>query len=243
MLLASLLVYYLLYLFPWPSFISKCNFKTRIVRKQGSVFSCCKLASLFLKSTLRKSKICVARLHLHPNVLSYHDVALRKIQNDLRKMVNDFAETNTKLSGNISRLQGQVTDLKDTESKLDAIAKKQGSSVDKLKNLVKENQRIIDEKHLLIKSDTMQAMMAIVLESDFDQSSDFSDKEVNRLVLRLKNLPAIKVNEEKLRAKLEKNRSLASVLGLLQDIDDDTIPKEEHIIVVNEDDYAAQDDV
>lgn len=83
--------------------------------------------------------------------------------------------------------------------------------------------------------------MDIVLLEDRDESWDFSDKEINRLIMRLKNLPAIKVNEEKLRAQVEKERSFYSVIGLLQDINDETIAEEDHIFVVNEEEYEPRE--
>jgi alcohol dehydrogenase YqhD (iron-dependent ADH family) len=86
-----------------------------------------------------------------------------------------------------------------------------------------------------------KAMMEIVLLEDRDESWEFSDKEINRLILRMKNLPAIKVNEDKLRAQVQKQRSFYSVIGLLQDINDETIAEEDHIFVVNEEEYELQE--
>jgi hypothetical protein len=84
-------------------------------------------------------------------------------------------------------------------------------------------------------------MMDVVLLTDRDESFEFSDKEINRLILRMKNLPAIKINEDKLRAQVEKERSFYSVIGLLQDINDETIAEEDHIFVVNEEEYEPQE--
>jgi hypothetical protein len=164
----------------------------------------------------------------------YNTVALRQVQNELRKKVNEFAVINTGLTLNINQLQSEASRLKETDEKLQKIAEKQGATVDKLKSVVKENQTIINEKMELIKADTMQAMMTVVLESDFDESHDFSDREINRLVLRMKNLPAIKVNEDLLRLKMNKHRSVLSVIDLLQDIENDDIPEEDHIFLINE---------
>lgn len=83
--------------------------------------------------------------------------------------------------------------------------------------------------------------MDIVLLEDRDESWEFSDKEINRLIMRMNNLPAIKINEDKLRAQIEKERSFYSVIGLLQDINDETIAEEDHIFVVNEEEYEAQE--
>jgi hypothetical protein len=84
-------------------------------------------------------------------------------------------------------------------------------------------------------------MMDIVLLEDRDESWEFSDKEINRLILRMKNLPAIKVNEDKLRAQVEKQRSFYSVIALLQDINDETIAEEDRIFAVVEEEYETQE--
>jgi hypothetical protein len=173
--------------------------------------------------------VCISALLAY-----YITVALRHVQNELRKKVNEFAVINTGLTMNINQLHSEASRLKETDEKLQKIAEKQGATVDKLKSVVKENQTIINEKMELIKADTMQAMMTVVLESDFDQSHDFSDREINRLVLRMKNLPAIKVNEDLLRHKMNKHRSVLSVIDLLQDIEDDDIPEGDHIFLINE---------
>lgn len=83
--------------------------------------------------------------------------------------------------------------------------------------------------------------MDIVLLEDRDESWEFSDKEINRLILRMKNLPAIKVNEDKLRAQVEKQRSFYSVIALLQDINDETIAEEDRIFAVVEEEYETQE--
>eukprot|EP00538_Stauroneis_constricta_P005186 CAMPEP_0119550798 /NCGR_PEP_ID=MMETSP1352-20130426/4241_1 /TAXON_ID=265584 /ORGANISM="Stauroneis constricta, Strain CCMP1120" /LENGTH=255 /DNA_ID=CAMNT_0007596753 /DNA_START=6 /DNA_END=773 /DNA_ORIENTATION=- len=160
--------------------------------------------------------------------------SLRQVQNQLRRSVNEFARTNLGLTNNINKLGVEATRLKDVEGKLEGIAKEQGATVKKLQEIVDENGKIIEEKKELIKADTMQAMMSAVLESDFDETGSFSDREIHRLVLRLGNLPAIEFNEKLLRAKVTANRSLHSVIDLLQDIErvDERVPDEERIFRV-----------
>lgn len=167
--------------------------------------------------------------------------ALRFVQNELRKLVNKFAVINDGLTKNVDRLSTKVSGLKEIEAKLDKIATDQGTNLNKLRTSIRVSQVIIEEKKKLLKADIMQAMMDIVLLEDRDESWDFSDKEINRLIMRLKNLPAIKVNEEKLRAQVEKERSFYSVIGLLQDINDETIAEEDHIFVVNEEEYEPRE--
>ena len=168
--------------------------------------------------------------------------ALRQVQNELRRKVNEFATINNSLSNNVTRLEGQCTRLKGTEEELAQIADEQGKTVSQLTNIVQENRKIIDEKKQLIKADAMQALMAIILESEFDESASFNDQEIRRLMLRMNNLPAVTVQEDLLKARVEKQRSLYSVIGLLNDLDhagDDSSskPAEERIFTIHEGDY------
>mmetsp|Transcript_23799 Transcript_23799/g.66479 ORF Transcript_23799/g.66479 Transcript_23799/m.66479 type:complete len:255 (-) Transcript_23799:391-1155(-) len=163
--------------------------------------------------------------------------AMRQIQNQLRLAVNDFARTNVGLTNNIDKLEGEANRLKGVEEKLEDIAAQQGKTVSKLNSIVEENRIILEEKRELVKADVMQSMMSAVIECDRDQTGDFSNKEINRLVLRLNGLPAISFNEEKLREKILANRSLHSVIELLQDIEggDDGVPEDQRIFTINED--------
>jgi len=162
---------------------------------------------------------------------------MRQIQNQLRLAVNDFARTNVGLTNNIDKLEGEANRLKGVEEKLEDIAAQQGKTVSKLNSIVEENRIILEEKRELVKADVMQSMMSAVIECDRDQTGDFSNKEINRLVLRLNGLPAISFNEEKLREKILANRSLHSVIELLQDIEggDDGVPEDQRIFTINED--------
>lgn len=56
----------------------------------------------------------------------------------------------------MDRLSTEVSGLKETEAKLDKIATDQGTNLNKLKELIKESQVIIEEKKKLIKADIMQ---------------------------------------------------------------------------------------
>jgi hypothetical protein len=82
--------------------------------------------------------------------------ALRFVQNELRRLVNKFAVINDGLTKNVDRLSTEVSGLKETEAKLDKIATDQGTSLNKLKVLIKESQVIIEEKNKLLKADVMQ---------------------------------------------------------------------------------------
>jgi len=167
--------------------------------------------------------------------------SLRKVQNDLRHEVNDFAVENTKLAGSNERLESQLAPLKETEQKLAAIAKKNGSSVKKLQRLVKENQVTLDEMNDLVEADVVYQMIDAVLDSEKSEDGHFSDKEIRRLALRLNGLPAIEVNKENFMRKIEKQRSVNSVVALMRTLHDKTIPLDERVFTIAEDYDPSED--
>ena len=144
---------------------------------------------------------CCFELIDDPPSLQY--TALRKVQNDLRHQVNNFADLNVELFENNNKLAEQLTPLKETEEKLEAIAEKGGANANKLRGLVKENKTIIEEGSKLSHDDMVQQMMEAVLDSERSEDGEFSDREVRGLLIRLKGLPAIDVNEDRFRSAME----------------------------------------
>lgn len=76
----------------------------------------------------------------------------------------------------------------------------------------------------------MQQVVAAVLNSDFDQSGNFSDQEIKILELRLQNIPGLEVDTERLKLEVrQKTQRLDRTLMLLKDIEREDIPMSEHI--------------
>lgn len=153
------------------------------------------------------------------------------MQNDLRHKVNDFADLNVELSNNNTRLEGELVPLKETEAKLEAIAEKNGSNANKLRGLVKENQATLDAMNLALKEDVVQDMMEAVLQSERDEDGHFSDRELKRLMLRLKGLPSIEVDQEKFMERAKLHRSISDVFNVMRTIYDD-VPEDEKIFKI-----------
>jgi hypothetical protein len=128
-----------------------------------------------------------------------------------------------------TELEGELEPLKDTEAKLASIAEKNGTSMNTLRELVKENQKTLDGMSKRIKND-----MEAVLHAKRDEDGNFSDREVKILVLRLKGLPAIEVDEEKFAERASMTRSPSSVSDVMRTITDDTIPEDERIFTIVE---------
>ena len=159
----------------------------------------------------------------------------------LRQKVNEFSQINISLTNNVNNLEVESNRLKETETKLELIAKESGTTTDKLKNLVKENGIIIQEKKQLLQSDLVQSIISIIFDSDRDESSNLNEREINRLVLRLKNLPTVKVNTDLLKLKATANHgSIRRIVSLVQDLDNKDIPKEDRIFIVKDDEEVGE---
>jgi hypothetical protein len=88
-----------------------------------------------------------------------------------------------------------------------------------------------------VKAGTESLFVTAVLDSDWDQSNEFSDQEIQMLEFRLKNIPGVTVNNSLLSTRIKQtDRTLASVLSLLSELNDDDLPDEERVFVVHEED-------
>ena len=159
-------------------------------------------------------------------------IALRKVQNDLRHKVNDFARENVELKNNNARLEGELVPLKESQIQLEKIASKNGSDVKKLRALVKDNQATLDAMNVTLQEDVLQDLMEAVLESERSEDGTFDDQELKRLLLRLKGLPSIQVDEEKFMKRAQLHRSISDVFGLIKTVADDTTPDEERVFTI-----------
>lgn len=154
------------------------------------------------------------------------------MQNELRHEVNKFAEVNVQLGANNTRLEGELVPLKETEAKLSAIAEQNGSDVNKLRDIVKENQKTLDAMKEILREDVLQSMLEAVLSSERDEDGHFSDRELQRLLLRLKGLPSIEVNQERFMERTKLHRSISDVLNVIKTIFEEDIAKEERVFTL-----------
>jgi len=109
-----------------------------------------------------------------------------------------------------------VARLKKVEEGLGAMAEQQGSDVNKLTELVKENQKTIDEMKKLMRGKVSQFIISTVLKSD-DGDFMLDEKEANTLCLRLNNIEGVTFNEEAMRELIaEQNGSLFAVMSVVR---------------------------
>jgi hypothetical protein len=171
------------------------------------------------------------------------ETAFVDIQNGLRQEVNYFAAQNCALEKSNEDLKLKVFCLQETEQRLKDITKDQDLNVKSLVNLVGENQIILDEKKELVMKDIITDLVATVIKCERDESGDFSDKEVQRLICYMRGLPAVRVNEELLKKAIEKDRSILALISLVRDISRAGEQEGDHIFVIDMGEEKLQDKV
>ena len=140
---------------------------------------------------------------------------LRFVHNKLRRKVNHLILANNKLKEHVDDLEQQIPYLQECENKLAAITKKQNKTVDQLVDLVRENATLLDKMTKAIKANATMSLVDLALDSDRDESSLFSEREIESLLMRLGRVDGIEVNEKVLREKLKEDNSLQGVLAML----------------------------
>ena len=154
--------------------------------------------------------------------------------------MNDFAIENVRLSQEAEKLSVRVFCLKEAEERLKEMAKGQNLNVKNLRDLVSKNQSIIQEKKELIRTDIAEELISFILQADEDESGEFSDREIQILLGYVKTLPAIIVNEKRLKKTIERERSLYAVLDLVKDIGRHAMQPEDQIFIIKEEDKEFQ---
>lgn len=135
-------------------------------------------------------------------------------------------------------MEGQLEPLKESETKLKEIAEKNGTDVDKLKNLVKDNQVTLDAMNATLKRDILQDMMEAVLDAEGDNDGKFSDTEIKKLALKLGNVTRIDLDKDKFIKKAKLHRNMSDLLHIIKTIDDDGLSEEERVFTIRETAYA-----
>ncbi|EJK59801.1 hypothetical protein THAOC_19933 [Thalassiosira oceanica] len=112
--------------------------------------------------------------------------ALRSLNNRLREAANNLESEIDVLSDEIDTLEPEVSRVKDIEADLRAIAEEQKFNVDKLVDLVKENERILEQMKDNLRHRIMQDILRIVVMSDTNNDGVYNKVECKMLVLKIR---------------------------------------------------------
>ena len=90
-------------------------------------------------------------------------------------------------------------------------------------------------------SDTSCDLLEVVMKVDNTEDNELSQKEINRLMVYMKGLPAVQVNEELLREQVNKDNSVLALMKLIHDIGDPGIQPGDKIFVIDTDNEELQE--
>jgi hypothetical protein len=107
---------------------------------------------------------------------------------------------NNKFAAENTRLEQQVTHLQQTEFQLHQLCQQQGSNLNQLQDLIRENGAVQREMHRLQDAAALHDLLQAILVSDRDMDAVLSDAEWRQLQLRLQCVSV--VDEERLQQAL-----------------------------------------
>jgi len=139
---------------------------------------------------------------VHSPVIVYKERQLtnedtfRSALNGIREEQGRLTEQNDVLSGEIDELQSEVDRMKDVEQALRQLADTQGSQLNELMELIKENKEINEGLRAVLKSKVLEEVIGLVLDIDNDGSFTIQDKEIDRLVIGMNLIEEMTFNEQ-----------------------------------------------
>ena len=132
------------------------------------------------------------------------------------------------------QLQLNVFCLKEDERRLIAEMNDPHKGRKYLKGVVKKYKKQMIEKTEAYRQYVITDVMNLVIRADKDESGEFDDREIKHLIRYIKALPTVQVNEKKLSKAIKKERSLYSVLSLVQDLSKKDVPSKKRIFTFDE---------
>mmetsp|Transcript_23472 Transcript_23472/g.44642 ORF Transcript_23472/g.44642 Transcript_23472/m.44642 type:complete len:284 (-) Transcript_23472:166-1017(-) len=139
-----------------------------------------------------------------------------------RQRVQSLSTQNERLYRQLNHLDGMQNRLQSVQHDLSKLI---GSNDPKRMVTAVERWRVIQkELNIVLQQQVQQEIIKAVLDTDQDANFEMSAQELERLVLRLQNMPGIQLDEGALRRQLEMedDRSLQAILRLIRRILEDT---------------------
>lgn len=119
---------------------------------------------------------------------------------------------------------------------MEAITKTAGGQVDRLVTIVQENGEIQKMVKANLEASVIQSILNAIMDSDTDLDFSLSKKELNRLEVRLSNIPGIVFDRNNFSNFLAgKALTMAQLMGLIRNLKDDNIPENDNIFHIRPD--------
>mmetsp|Transcript_11208 Transcript_11208/g.21356 ORF Transcript_11208/g.21356 Transcript_11208/m.21356 type:complete len:246 (-) Transcript_11208:184-921(-) len=160
--------------------------------------------------------------------------SMTAVQNKLRKNVNELQRQNNRYAAENTRLEGQVSELKVQEGRLEQITAEQGTNVQRLVSLVKDNKEINAQAKVAVRAETLQLLLNTVLRVDRDGNLQFTDREIDELMLRFKDYPGVRVNHDNLKRRMQQKQfSVSGVFEFVKELEDeDKVEEDERVFTL-----------
>ena len=95
---------------------------------------------------------------------------------------------------------------------------------------------LIDQKKKCIYDDMIESLITTAFEGEKSEDGVFSDREMKRLVTRMKNLPALTIKEDLLNEALNKDRNVLKLIEIIRHLDIEGVQLGDRIFIVDEND-------
>lgn len=145
--------------------------------------------------------------------------ALRSLNNKLRDDASRLEDEVDKLSEEVDRLEPEAERAKVVEEELREIASEQQVNVDKLVDLVKENETILDMMQNNLRQRIVQDVLRIVVMSDTNNDGVFNRVETKMLVLKIRMTLqeyGVEFDEHKFMTLVMKNPRVTTMLSTVK---------------------------
>ncbi|KAL7529114.1 hypothetical protein ACHAXR_003780 [Thalassiosira sp. AJA248-18] len=120
----------------------------------------------------------------------------RSALNGIREQQGRLTEQNDVLSAEIDDLQSEVDRMKDVEMALRELSNTQGTQLNELMDLIKENKEINEGMRCVLKNKCLEEVISLVLDIDNDGSFTIQDREVDRLIIGMNLIEEISFDED-----------------------------------------------
>jgi hypothetical protein len=131
-------------------------------------------------------------------------------------------------------LESNVTRLKGTEQQFQALTKAQSINMTSLMTLVKDAKEINAEMNQCIRRDLVSQLIATALDQEKNESGEFDEREIKRLLNFMEGLPAVTINQPFLLEAMKENPSLIALVNLIMDVYQSGQQRGDQIFIIDE---------
>ena len=140
---------------------------------------------------------------------------MQETYDQMNKEVNTLHKKNDSLENELKTLEGSVERLEDIEGAMDMLTTTQGQNVQVFKNQVEENRKILEGMEKNLKTSVLQNLMTVIIRCDTDGDFTVDSEDIESLILRLKQINGIHIDEQKFRAVVDSSDGKVDALILM----------------------------